>query len=152
MSDQKPVAWDEPVAWIRQRDNTLALSDGGVFGDDWTPLYSAALAQPKFPSYGDTVEEGAVYWYAGKDGKYYSSNDVQLFIDAKTRALYENPPQWRLDKGDLIPLYTHPTQRKPLTEAEIKGIFDLGLQTWRLGESTYQFARAIERAHGIGEK
>jgi hypothetical protein len=40
MSDQKPVAWDEPVAWIRQRDNTLALSDGGVFGDDWTPLYT----------------------------------------------------------------------------------------------------------------
>jgi hypothetical protein len=31
----------EPVAWIRQRDNTLALSDGGVFGDDWTPLYTA---------------------------------------------------------------------------------------------------------------
>jgi len=47
----KPVAWDEPVAWIRQRDNTLALSDGGVFGDDWTPLYSAALAQPKTEPY-----------------------------------------------------------------------------------------------------
>ena len=30
----------EPVAWIRQRDNKLALSDGGVFGDDWTPLYA----------------------------------------------------------------------------------------------------------------
>ena len=30
----------EPVAWIRQRDNKLALSDGGVFGDDWTPLYT----------------------------------------------------------------------------------------------------------------
>ena len=41
MSDKKPVAW------IRQRDNTLALSDGGVFGDDWTPLYYAALAQPE---------------------------------------------------------------------------------------------------------
>ena len=41
MSDQKPVAW------IRQRDNVLALNDGGVFGSDWTPLYYAALAQPE---------------------------------------------------------------------------------------------------------
>jgi hypothetical protein len=47
MSDKKPVAWDEPVAWIRKRDDKLALSDGGVFGDDWTPLYYAALAQPE---------------------------------------------------------------------------------------------------------
>jgi hypothetical protein len=30
----------EPVAWLRQRDNTLALSDGGVFGDGWSPLYA----------------------------------------------------------------------------------------------------------------
>jgi hypothetical protein len=29
------------VAWIRQRDNKLALSDGGLFGSDWTPLYTA---------------------------------------------------------------------------------------------------------------
>jgi hypothetical protein len=34
------LAQPEPVAWIRQRDNTLALSDGGVFGGDWTPLYA----------------------------------------------------------------------------------------------------------------
>jgi len=29
----------EPVAWLRQRDNTLAVNDGGLFGSDWTPLY-----------------------------------------------------------------------------------------------------------------
>jgi hypothetical protein len=31
----------EPVAWLRQRDNTLAVNDGGLFGSDWTPLYTA---------------------------------------------------------------------------------------------------------------
>ena len=48
------------------------------------------------------------------------------------------------------PLYTTPPQRKPLTDDEIKNIVDLGLQTWKLSESTYAFARAIEAAHGIG--
>ena len=58
------------------------------------------------------------------------------------------------------PLYTAPPQRKsssqeamtrkPLTDDEIKNIVDLGLQTWKLSESTYAFARAIEAAHGIG--
>jgi len=37
----------EPAAWLRQRDNTLAVNDGGLFGSDWTPLYYAALAQPE---------------------------------------------------------------------------------------------------------
>ena len=49
-----------------------------------------------------------------------------------------------------VPLYTAPPQRKPLTEADIKGIFDLGLSTWKLSESTVEFARAIEKAHGVG--
>ena len=31
-----------PVAWLRKRDNTLALNDGGLFGSDWTPLYAAS--------------------------------------------------------------------------------------------------------------
>jgi hypothetical protein len=82
MSDQKPVAWDEPVAWLRQRDNTLALSDGGVFGDDWTPLYTA------------------------------------------------------------------PPQRKPLTPEEILALFDSHNV---YGSKWVEFARAIEKAHGIGE-
>ena len=30
----------EPMAWLRKRDNTLAVNDGGVFGDEWTPLYA----------------------------------------------------------------------------------------------------------------
>ena len=35
----------EPVAWLRHRDQWLALADGGVFGHGWTPLYAAAPPQ-----------------------------------------------------------------------------------------------------------
>lgn len=31
----------EPVAWLRLRDGKLARNDGGNFGDDWMPLYTA---------------------------------------------------------------------------------------------------------------
>jgi hypothetical protein len=30
----------EPVAWMRKRDNRLAVNDGGIFDCDWTPLYA----------------------------------------------------------------------------------------------------------------
>jgi hypothetical protein len=76
----------EPMAWLRQRDNTLAVNDGGLFGSDWTPLY-----------------------------------------------------------------YADPPQRKPLTDQEAKvlwaDVYDPGPHVWVIAE---RFARAIERAHGIG--
>ena len=31
----------EPVAWLRLRDGKLWHNDGGNFGDDWMPLYTA---------------------------------------------------------------------------------------------------------------
>ena len=43
MSDQLKKAAQpeqEPVAWLRKRDSRLALNDSGLFGDEWTPLYS----------------------------------------------------------------------------------------------------------------
>ena len=46
------------------------------------------------------------------------------------------------------PLYTAPTPRKPLTEEEIEAL-------WQNTSPYYDhqdFARAIERAHGIGEQ
>ena len=90
----------EPVAWLRQRDNTLAVNDGGLFGSDWTPLYYAALAQPE-----------------------------QLVVG-----------------GDDLPTLTKWThQRKPLTNEEIEDLGPVSF-TWR---DMMQFARAIEKAHGI---
>ena len=31
----------EPVAWLRVIDGRLAINDGGNFGKEWTPLYTA---------------------------------------------------------------------------------------------------------------
>ena len=50
--------------------------------------------------------------------------------------------------ADFVPLYLVPTQRKPLTEEEIYKIYN---EFWRSTEAV-DFARAIERAHGIGEQ
>ena len=104
----------------------------------------------------EPVHDDAVYWYVGTDGKYYSSHEAELFLDANTKALYKKPPQWRLDKCDLIPLVAY-RPRKPLTDEEIadmwvgilydsppSGVHEDGLVPHRL-------ARAVERAHGIKE-
>jgi hypothetical protein len=44
------------------------------------------------------------------------------------------------------PLYTHPPQRKPLTDEEICHV----VRYEAVGTSNLDIARAIERAHGIG--
>jgi hypothetical protein len=46
---------------------------------------------------------------------------------------------------NLQPLYTHPPQRKPLTDEEMKRVC---AETFSY--DPYVIARAIERAHGIG--
>lgn len=52
------------------------------------------------------------------------------------------------DFGNSIPLYTSPPKRKPLTDEQIKGIYeDCDAPTG--GEFTLAFVRAIEAAHGI---
>jgi len=54
-------------------------------------------------------------------------------------------PHESIINKDIVPLYTHPQQRKPLTDEEI----------WKVAEhcedSRFAFARAIEAAHGIKE-
>jgi hypothetical protein len=62
------------------------------------------------------MSEQAVYWYVDKDGKYYSSNEVKLFMDADTKTLYLEPPQWFLDKHNLIPLSANPPVTKTREE------------------------------------
>lgn len=65
-------------------------------------------------------DDGAVYWYIGADGKYYSSNEVKLFMDAKTKTLFHDPPKWLVDKGGLIPLVAYRPDSAPIIEPEIK--------------------------------
>ena len=81
-----------------------------------------------------------------------------VFIDALRVALsqHEEPVAWinehgHIDRGlDAIldptgwtPLYAAPPQRKPLTNEAMQKLMD--------EEALWQFARAIERSHGIGE-
>jgi hypothetical protein len=57
------------------------------------------------------------------------------------------PPPYAIEKQ---PLYTALPQRKPLTDEEIRAVYGDDLQ-YRDGDYM-RFARAIEAAHGIGEK
>ena len=55
-------------------------------------------------------------------------------------------------KGETIPLYTTPPQRKPLTDEQIDQIADEFIVDYRIpAGSHYDFAQAIEAAHGIKE-
>jgi hypothetical protein len=51
------------------------------------------------------------------------------------------------------PLYTHPPARKPLTDDEIRNLWDghTVLAFGKIGINPIMFVRAIERAHGIGD-
>lgn len=51
---------------------------------------------------------------------------------------------WKRKGWNIESLYTAPPKREPLTEEEISAI------DWKSGETLHDFARAIERAHGIG--
>ena len=73
-------------------------------------------------------------------------------LDDLEQEIYENTRQfvsrdvmeWMLKR-----YYTTPPQRKPLTDEEIGAILE-GVNAY--GTRLYTFARAIEAAHGIGEK
>ncbi len=58
-------------------------------------------------------------------------------------------------KMDRIPLYTSPPQRQPLTDEEIRDLWSWAMTAEAERTATTQqhaFARAIERAHGIGSQ
>ena len=76
-------------------------------------------------------------------------------MDGKSVCVTDNPADFT-DEHRALPLYTapKPAKREPLTEEEIDA-----LPWWphegnpvTLAEGLRDFARAIERAHGIGEQ
>ena len=91
-----------------------------------------------------------------------------VVVDGGTSAyVTDNPTDFVMDNPDYpesayraLPLYTAPPQRKPLTDEEIVEAVrevDLDWQAgWTLDEHEPNrfttLARAIERAHGIGEE
>jgi hypothetical protein len=66
------------------------------------------------------------------------------------------PVMWTTIKGKegLVPLYTEPQQRKPLTDEEIELLAVKHAPpidpAFAKDDDFIEFARAIERAHGIG--
>ena len=67
--------------------------------------------------------------YVNDEGWFRSAEDADAAFRATARPLYAAPPQ-----------------REPLTDAEIKRLYDSLPSKYTLA----MFARAIERAHGIG--
>ena len=59
------------------------------------------------------------------------------------------PKEWNPEWWKFEPLYTSPPQRQPLTEEQLDV---LALDDDGLPNSHLEFARAIEAAHGIGDK
>ena len=103
----------------------------------------AALAQPEW----DEVFDAAVYaWKARTPGRdalrlcfQDKSDDSEIFTHWTSRELMDFAAR-------IATLYTAPPQRKPLTDDQIPQI------DWKDGETLHDFARAIEKAHGIGGK
>jgi hypothetical protein len=54
--------------------------------------------------------------------------------------------------GTTIPLYTSPPKRQPLTDEQMDELIPDDDTPMSLGEAFVKFARAIEKAHGIGDK
>jgi hypothetical protein len=79
--------------------------------------------------------------YESKAGNriFHLVSDDKRAFHADMEAAEEYP-----DGHKMTPLYTHPPQRKPLTQRQI--FEDLGL-----GSVDVQFVRMVERAHGIGD-
>ena len=67
-------------------------------------------------------------------------------LDGKSAFVTDNPKDFT-DTHRALPLYTTPPQRKPLTNEELDA---LAIDEDGLPNSHFEFARAIERAHGIG--
>ena len=89
----------------------------------------AALEQPQ-------VEQEPVAWLWSSGG-----NKSSLTFGGPNS---NTPKDW-----DVQPLYTHPQPRQPLTDEQIDA---LAVDDDLLPLSHLEFARAIERAHGIGGK
>jgi len=66
-------------------------------------------------------------------------------LDGESVCVTDNPANFTSEHRAL-PLYTAPPQRKPLTDDEILDLYFDGFSISEL----IGFARAIERAHGIG--
>ena len=105
-----------------------ALEDARTFTGAW-PTGSKAITNLRAAL---AQQDEPVAWLQPKTVGGYSRPDLGYETCSK-------------DDYGAFPVYHAPPQRKPLTEEEIRRICDAH---WSLR----QLARAVERAHGIGEQ
>lgn len=75
-----------------------------------------------------------------------------VYTQDGTSAFVTDNPKDFTDTHRALPLYTAPPQRKPLKDEEILDLCMVCAIQPDSDPITLAFARAIERAHGIGEK
>lgn len=138
--EQEPIQTDEEDTMSKKckaySKSKLGLSppdNRKSFYAGWDAALRSALTEP---------EQKPVAWRVQRsDGQY------ELYF---LKAAAERAAECYIKRPPVEPLYTAPTPRKPLTEDEIAeasaGV--LGLPH----EIKVELARAIERAHGIGER
>ena len=117
--------------WMRKQAGYLTLTDEAVRG-----LIEAALREQPEP------EPEPVAWRWGYRSVTTGEMDWRGYVEIAAH------PNLRSPEIIMQPLYTHPPQRKPLTDEEIHECFQQ-----RSRDKVVQrrlITRAIERAHGIG--
>ena len=156
---QEPVAWMTINAYGEEDDIHYEDPKGGL-PEGWTylPLYTHP------PKAKQPQDEPLGYWNAvqgwvelpeeaHKPTAWVYPEALEAFQKGQPWTAYGTDGKSQNSDGvERIPLYTAPPQRQPLTEAEIfdaeNSVPDSAVsdRDWCV-----HFARAIERAHGIGE-
>lgn len=137
-SKQEPVAW--LIKWVNAND--------GVPQGEWQRGYDAArnVVRAHLKAAQQVVNQQMTTEPVAKVELMTTGGNAGL----ATRIVeIDDHLRERLRPGQM--LYTHPPQRQPLTEYEAWEIWDALADRGKKGEDiVHAFARAIERAHGIG--
>ena len=88
-----------------------------------------------------------------KEALAQTEQEPVAYINVDKRSLeWASPTRWltpTVAKMERVALYASPPQRQPLTDDKLDA---LALDDDGLPNSHFEFARAIEKAHGIGDK
>jgi|GEM_PF-2264847 len=121
-----------------------------------TQVFDMCYAQPVIKA----LEEALAKQEQGEPVAWMSEDEYIVYTSKQVDGYFQH---------DHIPLYTHPQPRNPLTDEQIQDVVTDAVRantlSWLgykkddadeytipvLSQSDYQFARAIEAAHGIKE-
>lgn len=152
--EQEPVAHSivagalfDFMGWLTSRDERLVLSST----DDAAPAADAIkdFAKMRHLSLNDAqVKEWQKHLVAAPQPPVVEQEPVAEVVVSYVREV-EGLYTAEVESRERLPvgaeLFIHPQPRHPLTDEQINTLFQ-----WGCGQSFRDFARAIERAHGIG--